>query len=103
MSATTTPAPIPEHLSPLTLALLEDTVSSGPPIDFTFRPFSKYFQNSFQGWYKANFSIAESFAFGHGAGCDFVVSCDGINIFRNTNYNINIMECYSHLGATLYS
>jgi len=49
MSAMLTPSSIPEHLSPYTLALLEDS-----------------------GWYKANFTMASVPSFGHGAGCDFV-------------------------------
>ena len=49
MSATLTPRGIPEHLSPFTLALMEDT-----------------------GWYKANWNLSRNPSFGHGAGCDFV-------------------------------
>lgn len=49
MSATLTPIGIPEHLSPFTLALMEDT-----------------------GWYKANWTLSRNPSFGHGAGCDFV-------------------------------
>jgi hypothetical protein len=49
MSAVLTPSSIPEHLSPFTLALLQDT-----------------------GWYRANFTMAKVMSFGHGAGCDFV-------------------------------
>jgi len=49
MSATLTPRGIPEHLSPFTLALMEDT-----------------------GWYKANWALSRNPSFGHGAGCDFV-------------------------------
>jgi leishmanolysin-like peptidase len=49
MSATLTPNGIPEHMSPFTLAIMEDS-----------------------GWYKANWTIARNPSFGHGAGCDFV-------------------------------
>jgi len=49
MSSVLTPEPIPSHLSPFTLALLEDT-----------------------GWYQANFSMSRVTSFGHGIGCDFV-------------------------------
>jgi len=40
---------IPEHISPFTLALLEDS-----------------------GWYRANYKMSKGFTFGRGAGCDFL-------------------------------
>jgi len=49
MSAMLSTRSVKEHLSPFTLALLEDT-----------------------GWYRANFSMAEVITFGHNASCDFV-------------------------------
>ncbi len=49
MSAIKAPGLIPEHISPLTLALLEDS-----------------------GWYRANYQMSKGFGFGRGAGCDFV-------------------------------
>jgi len=49
MSAVLSTSSLREHLSPFTLALLEDS-----------------------GWYRANFSMAKTISFGHGAGCNFV-------------------------------
>jgi len=49
MSATTSNMILPERISPLTLALFEDT-----------------------GWYRANYSMSSIMGFGHGAGCNFL-------------------------------